>query len=1338
MIMNTIYRKLVLKALTVIALVLFAGQIEAKENIGLGKKQTRTTNMNKGAGCAQATQQKDLDVNNVRTTILNGGDMWWNLSNARYEIPKVEPGNVSKHSLFSGALWIGGVTSGNLRIAAQTYRQSGADYYPGPLQIDGSAAITASRCKEYDKIWKITLSEIDAFRTDWSSTTSIPESIENWPGNPIGTIYGPTPNYQGEFKKMAPFYDVNDDGNYRPSEGDYPSFDENNADNIPDMMLYTIYNDKGNIHSETDGLPIGLELHTQSFGYTTNDEINNMTFYRTTIYNRGTETIDSCIFGQWVDADLGNYSDDYVECDVKRNLGICYNGDDNDEGILGYGLNPPSVGVNFFEGPLRPDKTEIGLSKFIYYNNDWSVTGNPQRPEHYWNYLNGRWKDGLNITYGGNGRGGSDTASYMFPGGTDPGNRSDWTERIAGNTPGDRRFLQTAGPFTLLPGAVNKVTVAVVWARGTTGGATGSFNLLKEASDKAYVLYKNNFNIIDGPGIPDLEIVELDRELILNITNYGKTENYIDSSAGLCSSKTIYKFQGYQIFQLKKSSVPSDLYNLDEAKLVAQCDIADGASLLVNIVNDADLGTVKKIMVNGEDKGVKHSFKITKDYFSTFSDPTLVNFQSYNYLLVAYSNVQNCVDDDAQYLAGRKMANIDPNAIEQGVKVYTAVPHKSTPHNQGTVLGSSYSDGPEITKVEGIGNSGLAINLSKESIEKALIAPYYVPTPTYQKGKGPVIVKVIDPFKVPMADFELRINDTSTSAVKDDTLSENSTSWMLINLSPVASGNLKIGKYYKVNTGSITIEGETFNAPMVFKAKDTKFTGSGTVIGEVVLSETKIGKPNEQVFAQWGLSITIIQVQKPGNPTDPYDDSNGFISASIEYANKTNIWLPGVPDELASLVPLNWIRAGTSGTPAFKSAYDNDFAIPQPSPFPAIPVDPRRQYNKVLGGTWAPYSLAARAITPQPTFGPAWAPGGAGGYSSDNPLSDLQSIQVVLTQDQTKWSRCIVLEAGENTATNIGGAEKLNRRKSPSVGKDGKPDGTGNGKGWFPGYAVNHETGERLNILFAEDSSIPSENGTDMIWNPTSNLVKQTPAGLDYLFGGKHHIYVMGSKAFKLGGTVKYNGPRYDECKSYDSLFNLIESGTASVLNKRYFFSQAMWVSVTLVDAKTKIGAPNDGLIPCDVKININVKRPYASYTKTSDVLYNEGQPLYQFSTTNLSDVRETKEAGKTALDMVSITPNPYYAYAGYEDPGNQLDTKVKIINLPTKCVVSIYTQGGFLVRRIKKDDNSRTYLDWNLKNDVNVPIASGVYLIHIYADGIGERVIKWFGIMRPADFDTF
>ncbi|MDZ4667878.1 MAG: hypothetical protein SGJ00_08335 [bacterium] len=1254
----------------------------AKENIGQLKKAAKPSLLKMGAGCAAATQQKDLDLNNVRTTILNGGDVWWNLQNARYEVPKVQSGQTSKHSLFSGALWIGGITQGNLRIAAQTYRQSGNDYYPGALQIDGSASISASRCKFYDKIWKVTLAEIEEFSNNESLWDNPIDAIATWPGN------GSTSNDEnGEAKYLAPFFDYNDDGLYDYKDGDFPSFDQNVLSNIPDMMLYTIYNDKGNIHSESEGLPIGLELHTQSFAYSTNDEINNMTFYRTTIYNRSTETIDSCIFGQWVDADLGNYSDDYVECDVKRNLGICYNGDDNDEGILGYGLNPPSVGVNFFEGPKRivgSDTTEIGLTKFIYYNNDFSVTGNPSRPEHYWNYLNGKWKDGLNISYGGNGRGGSDTASYMFPGKTDPAGRADWTERIAGNNPGDRRFLQTAGSFSLLPGSKNEVTVVVVWARATTGGATGSFNLLKEASDKAFVLFKNNFNIVDGPRVPSIEIVELDRELILNITNYQVTEAYRDSSAGLCASKTNYKFQGYQIFQLTKNSTPSDLYNNEEARLVAQCDLQDGNGLMVNIVNDPDLGSVKKIMVAGEDKGVRHSFKITKDAFSTLSDPTLVNFQNYYYLLVAYASATNCSVDATQYLAGRKM--IDGSSI----KVWGGVPHKPTPHNQGTKLNTFWGDGPEITKYEGIGNGGNALILSQASIEKALLAPYYVPNAVYTRGSGPIIVKVTDPFKVPSANFELRLRDSSNSNFKADSLEGDSTKWILTNLE---TGN----KYY---------------------------------------SETNIANKNEQLFIKLGLSISVNQVAGPGQPDNINDDANGFLSATKEYADPTNEWLPGIADELAPLAPFNWIRAGNTGTPGFTNPYEHDFAEVLPGGSKR-PIDPRRQYNKVIDGTWAPYGLAARAVAPQPTYGPAWS-AGTGGYSTDNPLTDLRSVLVVITSDKTKWTRCVVIESGERAALNIGNAPKMNRRKSPSVGKDGKPDGTGNGMGWFPGYAINKETGERLNMMFAEDSSLPLENGTDMIWNPTSTLVSQNMAGLDYKFGGKHHIYVMGSKSFRIGtGPVLYKGPRYDEGVSYNDLLTKVENG--QVINLRYLYSQAMWVSMTLVSPKTKLGdLTNSGGIPCEVKINLNVKRPYASLAPLEGALANDSMPLYSFSTSDLASTIGTKEIGKNALDMVSLTPNPYYAYAGYEDPGNQLDTRIRIINLPKKCVVSIYTQSGFLVRRIKKDDDSKTYLDWNLKNDANVPISSGVYLVHVYADGIGERVIKWFGIMRPADFDTF
>jgi hypothetical protein len=48
--------------------------------------------------------------------------------------------------------------------------------------------------------------------------------------------------------------------------------------------------------------------------------------------------------------------------------------------------------------------------------------------------------------------------------------------------------------------------------------------------------------------------------------------------------------------------------------------------------------------------------------------------------------------------------------------------------------------------------------------------------------------------------------------------------------------------------------------------------------------------------------------------------------------------------------------------------------------------------------------------------------------------------------------------------------------------------------------------------------------------------------------------------------------------------------------------------------------------------------------------------------------------------------------------------------------------------------DQAITYQEWDLRSTTGVPVSSGVYLIHISAPGIGEKVIKWFGVQRKFD----
>jgi hypothetical protein len=146
----------------------------------------------------------------------------------------------------------------------------------------------------------------------------------------------------------------------------------------------------------------------------------------------------------------------------------------------------------------------------------------------------------------------------------------------------------------------------------------------------------------------------------------------------------------------------------------------------------------------------------------------------------------------------------------------------------------------------------------------------------------------------------------------------------------------------------------------------------------------------------------------------------------------------------------------------------------------------------------------------------------------------------------------------------------------------------------------------------------------------------------------------------------------------------------------------------------------------------------------------NSNYPMYVFNTNSISTSKNVQEKSTTDLDLINVVPNPYYAYDDYER--NQLDNRIKVVNLPNKCVVTIFDMSGTMIRQFNVDKagitlprgstsglntDAKTSVDWDLKNFAGIPIAGGVYLIHVKADGLGERTIKWFGILRPVDLNS-
>ena len=388
----------------------------------------------------------------------------------------------------------------------------------------------------------------------------------------------------------------------------------------------------------------------EAFEFATNDQINNMTFYKTIVINRSSNTLKNTWFGQWCDPDLGYAFDDYVGCDTTRQLGYDYNGEDFDPGLTGYGNNPPTVGASFFHGPNGDNGKPLGMSIFLYYvNNASNINGNPGFPnpdaQDYYNYLQGMWKNGAHMKFGADGVSGSVNTNYMFPG--DPsqsGAGGGWTEKSAGDVPGDRRFLESSGPFTLKPGAKNEVTIAVEWARATSGGATGSLGALKLASDVARVTYNNNFQILYGADAPDVVIREMNQKLviILQNTNTANVEHYNQTWVDVNNDSVDYKFEGYLVYQLANSSVSQADYNdVNSARLIAQCDLKD--SIIGGITNfDTLAGVNGKVniiqLASQANAGLSHTFEVTTDAFN--SNNPIVNFKPYYFSVISYSTLR--------------------------------------------------------------------------------------------------------------------------------------------------------------------------------------------------------------------------------------------------------------------------------------------------------------------------------------------------------------------------------------------------------------------------------------------------------------------------------------------------------------------------------------------------------------------------------------------------------------------------------------------------------------------------------------------------------------------------
>jgi len=468
-------------------------------------------------------------------------------------------------------------------------------------------------------------------------------------------------DYQADYNDWpvedgAPWVDEDDDGVYTPGV-DHPDY-------IGDEVLWYVANDMddGRATFTYGTSSIGLEFQTTIFGFNRTGDLGDIVFKKYLIINKGTNTCNEMIFGYWSDTDLGDAGDDFSGCDTVLSLGYTYNGDNDDGGGTGatYGLNPPAVGYDFFQGPIVPalptDSAKfaggwrhgyrnLGLTSFTVYINPNTSYPDPsqgvaQGSIEFYRYLTGFIFNGNPFIDPHTGQ----TVKFVVPG--DPVAGEGWYEGPGwpgGENADDRRHLMASGPITLAPGDSQEVVVGLIIARGTDN--LNSITELKRKDALAQIAYDLDFNLTPAPQPPKTESVEKDRQVILywenNSEDYFEIDPLIsgqDSSdiygdpTGVTYQDTTYVFEGYRVWQF------SDLAGTDP-RLIGIYDLDNGITTIYTV--ESVNGILTEIpAINSLDEGLKYHQIVEND---AYYNQRMRNGTPYYFAITAYGYSQNSI-----------------------------------------------------------------------------------------------------------------------------------------------------------------------------------------------------------------------------------------------------------------------------------------------------------------------------------------------------------------------------------------------------------------------------------------------------------------------------------------------------------------------------------------------------------------------------------------------------------------------------------------------------------------------------------------------------------------------
>ena len=432
-------------------------------------------------------QMAPLEGNNIKTWLYDRGIFNQDLRAQNH--PGFQwPAGSGKYAVFTTGLSIGAYVNGQLREVMASW----AGEYANGYVVD-SAGIPVPRTDNRFKIYSV-------------------KPTDNWINNPYWLNWGLMVPFG------APYVDVNNNGIYEPL------IDTPGVKGAVHTLFICLTDGFVESHSSGEGfgggtLPLYAELHLTAWCYNL-PGLEDVQFLKWVVINRNNSTWNNTYFSIVCDPDLGYANDDYVGCDTNRNMGYCYNGDNDDDPNqpYSYGQDPPAVGFDLLKGSVNKHVSPpvvYNMTSFDHFTG--TSTPGPAcekdpngEPEPAYQFMRGYKKDRTPWVIPNTNP--PQTTKYCYSG--DPETQTGWTESkgsvfncggslygttISVNPVGERRFVMSSGAdgLTVNPGDTQTIMIAQFIARGTSN--LNSVTKLKQLDDFIQAFVDNGFVIGINP-----------------------------------------------------------------------------------------------------------------------------------------------------------------------------------------------------------------------------------------------------------------------------------------------------------------------------------------------------------------------------------------------------------------------------------------------------------------------------------------------------------------------------------------------------------------------------------------------------------------------------------------------------------------------------------------------------------------------------------------------------------------------------------------------------------------------------------------------------------------------